>query len=85
MAMLRPNIACVYLLIMLSGCATPLSHSWDDPLYEKFMQEYSDSGTGVIAQGQVQTNASAQASLLSQLDTLNIENAIAIGPTHSSP
>lgn len=75
MAMLRPNIACVYLLVVLSGCATPLSNSWDDPLYAKFMQEYSASD----AEALLPEDSPWQMPLLSQLDTLNLENAIAIG------
>ena len=79
MAMLRPNIAYVYLLVVLNGCASPLSNSWDDLLYAKFMQEYSASDTGAQLQGSAQSDSPTQAPVLAQLDSLNLENAIAIG------
>lgn len=79
MAIFRPHFVCVCLLIVLSGCAAPLSNSWDDPLYARFMQDYSANESEVEALEQTQAKTQIQDSVLSHLDTLNLEKAIAIG------
>ena len=43
MAMFRPNTLGLCLLVAFSGCAAPPTQSWDDPLYEKIIQDYSET------------------------------------------
>ncbi len=78
MAMFRPKIPWLCLLAALSGCAAPLTQSWDDPLYVQIIQDYSDTDLGAGKETSSRLIAPADTPTPSRLESLSLEDAIGI-------
>ncbi len=78
MAMFRPNILWLCLSTALSGCATPLTQSWDDPLYVQIIRDYSDTDIGAGKETSSRLIARADTPTPSRLESLSLEDAIAV-------
>ena len=78
MAMFRPNILWLCLSIALSGCATPLTQSWDDPLYVQIIQDYSDEDIGAGKETSSRTRVPADMPMFAQMESLSLADAIAV-------
>ncbi len=78
MAMLRPNILWLCLSIALSGCVSPLTQSWDDPLYVQIIQDYSDTDIGTGVQSSSRTRVPADMPMFAQMESLSLADAIAV-------
>ena len=78
MAMLRPISLCLFLIVVLAGCAASLTESWDDPLYVKIIQDYSETDLAAGKRSSSQQNTPADQPVLAQLESLSFEDAIAV-------
>ena len=78
MAMFRPHILWLCVSVAISGCATPLTQSWDDPLYVQILQDYSDTDLGAGKETSSRLIAPADTPTLARLESLSLEDAIAI-------